>query len=538
MSEYTVLLVDDEEEVIEIISKKIPWEELGLRILGYALNGVKALEMAEELQPDVVITDIRMPYMDGLELSRRLKKEYPTIHILLFTGFDEFEYAKTAIRLELDDYILKPVNAEELTGILTKLKKNMDKERKKQKNIDDLKAYYLKTLPVMQSEFLSTLLDGRLLDEQAKADMKRSLTRPYFAAVAIYTSTHETPSDIDPVYLPIAVQKQAEEMLGEKWKGYFFYYRGDTVMIAQLNTREDITALTDDCDRMAKAVYRLIGASVTAGIGAICQSLEELKGSYNGAREAVSYRVLYGTERAINIREIAPTEDASVPYGDNETLREVFKQIHMGSREDIFAAVHSYVETSLRTVSTVEQYRIQLMGLVSEFYSFAASNHIAQNSVNPVEEELYRELSGMDADAVEEWMKKQSIMFHDALERARKDTSRSFVAEAKEYVRDHYREPDLSLDQVCSALGVSNSYFSSIFKKDTGTPFISYLTQYRMEEAGKILLSTDDKNYVVARSVGYQDANYFSYVFKKQFGMSPSRYRAQHGEGTQGEHAS
>lgn len=535
MPAYTVLLVDDEEEVIRIISKKIPWEELGFHILGYALNGVKALEMAEEMQPDVVMTDIRMPYMDGLELSEKLKKEYPTIHILLFTGFDEFEYAKTAIHLEVDDYVLKPVNAEELTRIFTKLKKNLDEERREQKNIENLQEYYLKTLPMVQSDYFASILDGRPVDEKSGEILKQSMDSPYFAVAVIHTSAHQVPPDIDPVYLPIAVRKQAEENLGEKWSAHFLYYRGDTVMIAQLPTPEDVTVLTDDCDRMARSVKHVIGAVVTIGIGAVCHALTEIQSSYNGAREAVSYRVLYGTVRAINIREIAPTEDTSVPYSDNETLRELFKQIHMGNQEDIEKAVHAYVESTLKTVSTVEQYRIQVMALVAEFYRFAANNHISHNEVNPVEEDLYRELSGVDADAVEKWMTENAVKFHDALARARKDTSRSFVEEAKEYVEDHYQEPELSLDQVCNALGVSNSYFSSAFKKETGTPFISYLTQYRMQKAEQLLLSTKEKNYAIARSVGYQDANYFSYVFKKQFGMSPSRYRTQHAKENSGE---
>lgn len=527
---YTVLLVDDEEEVIQTISRKIPWTEMGFQILGYALNGVKALEMAEEMQPDVVMTDIRMPYMDGLELSRRLKQEYPTIHILLFTGFDEFEYAKEAIHLELDDYILKPMNARELIQVFTKLKVNLDNERREQKDIENLKQYYLKTFPVVQSEYFSALLDGRPLEPNSRAVLQQVIKKPFFNVVVIHTSTHQIPSDIDPVYLPVAVRRQAEENLGEKWAAHFFSYRGDTAMIAQMETPEDVMDLTDDCDRMTKAVRHLIGAVVTCGIGEVCNDLKDLQKSYNGAREAVSYRVLYGAGKAINIREIAPSEDTSMPYGDNRSLRELFKQIHMGSREDIVASVHSYVETTLMSVSTVENYRILVMELVAEFYRFAANNQIALGQMNLVEEDLYRELSGMNAAELEKWMVSHALEFHDTLAEARKDTSRSFVREAKEYVGDHYREPDLSLDQICGELGVSKSYFSSIFKKETGISFTGYVTQYRLEEASRILLTTHEKNYAVATQVGYTDANYFSYVFKKQYGVSPSRYRAQHGK--------
>ena len=130
MDKYTILLVDDEEEVIQAIIRKINWEELGFSVVGYADNGIKALEMIEESQPDVVMTDIKMPYMDGMELCSHIRREYPAMKIVLFTGFDEFEYAKEAVHLEVEEYILKPVNSVELINIFTKLKIKLDPEEK------------------------------------------------------------------------------------------------------------------------------------------------------------------------------------------------------------------------------------------------------------------------------------------------------------------------------------------------------------------------------------------------------------------------
>ena len=128
MTTYKVLLVDDEEEVRNAIEQRISWEELGFEVIGKAQNGVKAMEIAEKLQPDVVITDIKMPYMNGLELARNLKEENPGVRILILTGFDEFEYAKEAVHLEIEEYILKPVNANELSECLKRLKNVLDKD--------------------------------------------------------------------------------------------------------------------------------------------------------------------------------------------------------------------------------------------------------------------------------------------------------------------------------------------------------------------------------------------------------------------------
>ena len=136
-------MVDNEEEVFQVIMKKLDWEAMGFRIAGYAKNGVEALEMAEELQVDVVMTDIKMPYMDGLTLCKKLKEQYPKIKVIIFSGFDEFEYAKEAIKIEAEEYILKPINSNELREVFVRIKGNLDRELDEKRNIERLHAYYL-----------------------------------------------------------------------------------------------------------------------------------------------------------------------------------------------------------------------------------------------------------------------------------------------------------------------------------------------------------------------------------------------------------
>ena len=142
MDKYKVLLVDDEEEAIEAIRLKLEWETLGFKVIGSANNGVKALELVERLQPDVVITDIKMPYMDGLELARNLNEAYQNIHIIIFNGFDEFEYAKEAVHLEIEEYMLKPINSQELSECLKRLKKTLDNEREEKLNVKKMENYF------------------------------------------------------------------------------------------------------------------------------------------------------------------------------------------------------------------------------------------------------------------------------------------------------------------------------------------------------------------------------------------------------------
>lgn len=188
MSTYSLLLVDDEEEVIQIIIKKMNWEALGFTVVGYAGNGVKALEMVEEYQPDVVMTDIKMPYMDGIELTRQVKERYPETKILVFTGFDEFEYAREAVHMGVEEYILKPINSMELSEIFAQLKKKLDQEISEKRNVETLQQYYMESLPLLQANFYSTLIEGRIAGEELSRylnDYQITLGGPFYCCLVI-----------------------------------------------------------------------------------------------------------------------------------------------------------------------------------------------------------------------------------------------------------------------------------------------------------------------------------------------------------------
>ena len=162
MELYRVLLVDDEEDIREGISRKMDWLGLGFSLVGEAANGQDALELAESLRPDVILTDIKMPFMDGLELCRILTDRLPAARFVVFSGFDAFEYAKQAIQMNVVEYILKPINADELSAVLRRLKDQLDRERAERRNVELLRSRYMENLPVLRELFYANLLDGRI----------------------------------------------------------------------------------------------------------------------------------------------------------------------------------------------------------------------------------------------------------------------------------------------------------------------------------------------------------------------------------------
>ena len=179
---------------------------------------------------------------------------------------------------------------------------------------------------------------------------------------------------------------------------------------------------------------------------------------------------------------------------------------------------------------SLQYHHIAVIELAGSFYRFAINNDIAGEEFSGDMKNLYSHLLDLEPEALQKWLTGISLSFRERLINARSRSTQSFVFKAQEYVRENYGDAELSLDRVCSALNVSNSYFSTIFKKETGKSFIGYLTDYRMDQASRLLLETNEKNYVIANRVGYADPNYFSYVFKRQFGVSPSKYRAEHAD--------
>lgn len=528
MENYKVILVDDEEEVIDAIKSRILWEQLGLQIVGSATNGVKALELVEKLQPDIVITDIKMPYMDGLELSRRLNDEYRNVHIIIFTGFDEFDYAKEAVHLEIDEYMLKPINAVELSECLKRVKNSLDKEREEKLNVQKLENYFDDVLPIIQTNFFVSLIEGRVNESEYEKFLqayKIDFNGPYFCCVVFHTSENNVPEEMSPLLLSMSVEREIKARIVEKFKCREFIYLGNTVLIIELKSKEETVELTDVCDKFCKWVNRVIGAVVTAGIGMVCDNISNINNSYDGAREAVSYRVLYGTKRAINIDEITPNKQNMGLQSEETKMHELFKAIYLGNEQEIEAATNREVDRIHSNSNTVSQYKLYTMEMVGAFYRFCENNFIDFNDFLGEMSNPYEKVPKMDESTLKKWIVQVSTEMGKQLKSVRNSKSRRLINDAKNIVANRYMEEDLSLDKVCSIMGVSNSYFSSIFKKETGISFVSYLTDYRMDIAAKLILDTNEKSYKIGEMVGYMDANYFSYVFKKKFGISPSKYR-------------
>lgn len=529
MDLYKVLLVDDEPEVIEAVIRKMDWEGLGFQVAGYAQNGEEALEMAESNVPDVVMTDIKMPFMDGLTLSKRLKEKYGEIKVIIFSGFDEFEYAREAIKLEVEEYILKPIKLNELTVVFRRMKEVLDRERAEKINLHMLKEYYQKSLPIMQDQFYIALLEGRM--EKGQIDNFRKnyqieLEASFYAVSVIqFQMTEEAAGTMERELMQFSMKRLADENLEPAYCLKGFLYFDQIVYITMLGEKEKIKEFTDTMDRICKMAKRILKMNATAGIGGVCETLETLCDSYAGAKNAAFYGEGRGGNQAVYIDYIQPETVANTDWCDKE-IASIIREIRVGDKESLAQKIEDFIKYLKESKMPVSQFKITMLELSTELYKTTCAYEIDVAEIFGEDRDVYRVVNHFTTlESMKQWLLESCLKIRRSVSRERTNSARILVDKAVAYLEENYGDSSLSVEKICSVLNVSAAYFCTIFKKETKKTFLNYLTDLRMENAVHLLEETEEKSYVISEMVGYAEANYFSYVFKKKYGMAPSKYR-------------
>lgn len=534
MSLYKVILADDEEEIRNGIIRKINWKENGFELVGAAENGQEALELAEKCKPDVVMTDVKMPFLNGLELGEKLAERMPSTKLVLFSGFDDFEYAQQAVKLNATEYILKPINSEELVALLQKIKKQIDMELSEKRNLDTLNQYYLKSLPILKEQFLIRLVSSKLSEKRAKElakEFQEDLSAQFWTVAILHGELNEETKQDEHFsfhnqeeLLPLSLKQIADEALVREFRFKSFIYSDNVTLIFMLSEEKEILKIVNGMNRLCKIAQRFLDIPVSAGIGTPCDSLAEIRYSYQGAENALGYRVLMG-DKAIYIDDMEPDLSIQLQF-DEQDERELLNAIKLEPQENIRAIVDRLVGRFRDSRVPFNQYQIYMTEILSGLFKVIRGYKLDMEEVFGKDFKGYSHLSDFESlSDLSNWFYEACCKISAMIKRERMDTTKLIAEKAKEFVKEHYSDSNVSVEMLCSFLHVSPAYFSTIFKKETGVSFITYLTDVRMEEAVKLLNTTDEKTYVISLKVGYTEPNYFSYVFKKHFGVSPSKYR-------------
>lgn len=535
MDFYKVILVDDEDDVRRSIEHKLDWQSLGFEIVGSVNNGEEALELTEQQHVDVVLTDIKMPFMDGLTLCARVKETYKNTKVVLYSGFDEFELAREAIHLEAEEYLLKPIRAKDLEDVFRRIRTNLDKEVDERRNLKILNEYYQKSLPMMQEHVLAGLLDGKITETQAEALMQSygmGFSAPYYCVALLVGDLWNSERKPETgQMMMVSLKKIAEDYFEDKIACHTFMYLDHVVVMAQLKEEKQIHDFVYHMDQVCKMGNRMLKMKVNAGIGHAYGQISQIARSYEDAKTAVDYRVFEGENgQTIYINDVEP----KIQEGFFQAPLDVSQIIHgikFGTEAELQESISEYILELKGYKATVQQYQLTFMEIVTELLKLLRSYQIDVIEVFGKNFIPYQDVAKVHSlDEFGLFLSEKCSLIRTKIGKKRTNSTNVMTEKAKSYIEENYMKSDLSVEDLCNYLNVSATYFSVMFKKEIGMSFVSYLTKVRLEHAVELLNNTEDKSYMIAEKVGYTEPNYFSYVFKKQYGVSPSKYRMNKGK--------
>ena len=532
---YKILIVDDEEEVRKSIIKKINWEELGYQLIGDADNGEEALEKIRLLEPDLVLTDIKMPYMDGLTLAKHIKEERNNTEIIIFSGFDDFEYAQMAIKLGIIEYILKPINMLELTEILKKIKIKIDQRIEEKRNIQSLRSDYQKMMPIFKEHFFGDLIQGRLNSIAiSEAFLRFNLCNKNSRSWIIATTHIDIPIvksnqemlklHYETDLIPLSVQ----QIINEHLTGNFYFETFSTAtepcILCGIDTPFEIDPLIKKLNEVCLDCKKILQLDVTIGLGKAYDKQDLIKDSYNEAQNALGYRTTIGSGMVIYINDVEIIHSGTLKF-DEQSEGQLIHAIKFGGREEILRVIDELMYKMISAKVHTNQYQVYVMSIIHAMMEMAQQYEVDTNHIWG-KEDYFRVIGRLQTiQSMQNFITNSALSIYENLHLERYNTMKQLIIEAKNYILEHFTNPDLSVEMVAEHLHISQAYFSTLFKKETGQTYISYLTELRLNKAIELLNKTEDKTYMIAHKVGYTEPNYFSYVFKKKFGIAPSRYQ-------------
>jgi two-component system response regulator YesN len=532
---YKVLVADDEDDVRKGIIGSIPWNELGFIVAGEAQNGREALDICEKELPDLLIADINMPYISGLELAEALEKRRPRPLVVFLTAYDEFEYAQRAVRLSASEYILKPVTGAELSELLKKLKVSLDEEAARREDISLLRREFERSLPVLREKFISLLLGGKL----APADIRQKIKaygmdisdgKAWLAGVVM---TDEGAGGDEGGFggaeekelVQFAIYNIANEIMETRHSGITFLYGDNVILISRGDDEESLVPESLSLfSEICLSIKKYLKFTVTVGAGYCCGKIEDIKRSYDSAVTACNYKMLLGGDKVIYIADIEPPAKKSFP--EEDMLQDLVSGLRAACRTETSAQLDRIFADAARCLSSGEYvpYIFEVVAAVLRTATALGVNTTAL--LGPDTGRLINLLGSPNLAEMKLWVRQACEKTIDEIDSSRQNSKKKIINDSLQYVREHYADPDTGIETVCGHVHISSSYFCSLFKKEMNDTFNNYLYAFRMRAAKELLRTTDLKLSEISERIGYTDPNYFSFSFKKTFGMSPREYRA------------
>ena len=526
-----VIIADDERLICRLVQALADWDALGMEVAGTAENGLEALELVESLEPDILITDIRMPGCDGLELIRRAKELRPQLEVVIISGYAHFEYAQSAIQYGVGNYLLKPIKKDELMETLRKMKERCEDRFLREEGMANSHQNSQKDLRRLRSSLVKDLLSPAppCLSEEMLRDTYHFRTQGGIYQVFLLKIDCDirkmggSPYEI--------LQEKAREILENGLSGvcqeyhlYFQDYTGYGILNYESGKKSEVRRRLRDCLNLLEAKKNLYGAvEFSLALGTAVKDCGRLSESLEEARGAVMERLVEGPGRLLE----------GLPKGSglekqnllDKYMKAVEHAIEVFSVEEAASACDTLRRSAMDTCQICgrEIYELALAAGQLFMARCAVSN---AEGIRQDFDYRCRQCSRLEElfDQLEEL---QRMLITEAGELRKSEAGRP-VRIAKQYVMQHFHEP-ITLEEVCEATGFSVSYFSVLFKKETGEGFAKYLTRVRMDEAKRLLRETNMPVSEICERVGYSDRKHFTHTFHKTAGLNPAEYRKLYG---------
>lgn len=529
------LIVDDEAIIRNGIALKIERLIPHAVIVGKAESAEQAMEFIDAAHPDIVITDIRMPGIDGLQFIEQVKSRYSDIKFIIISGHQDFEYAKKAIVLGVEDYLLKPVKNHELKDIIDSLEKKLKKESSQKAYLNELKFKAESNTVFLRNKFLTDAVNyaGELeLNQISKALSLLSVafTRKQFTVAVLLLDDMASIPDFsareDIPLVKFAVMNIAEEILLPLGTVVAFenLKKENQIVLVINHTDIDEKYMFRHFEQLLEALRKVLKVTVSIGIGKSREGLSTLSESYQEAYSAAIQKVVLGPNCVVHI-DFVPNSNLITFFIPENEKQQLYSFIGSRNVEKAFAAIDSVFETIKAqniSYSNVKTLCLEILIMLGRLLKESGGS-----IENIFQEDIFSEeyLSRCNTlDELNSLLKSCISNVSEYLADLKKSDGKKIIREIKTHI-DNYYYTNINLNDLAGKYFINLSYLSQLFKNETGEKFVDYLTRVRVEKAKSLLSSTMMKSYEVAEMVGYSDPRYFSDVFLKVTGTSPTKYR-------------
>ena len=517
------IIVDDEYLIRDLLKKAVDWKSISIEIAGEASNANEGLKLIDEIMPDIVFTDIYMPIMDGLEFSRLVLEKYPQIKIVVLTGYDEFEYAQKSVKIGVAEFILKPIDDEEIKKAAIKLRDEIYRNKEQLREFEILKKELDESIPYIKEKLINELVQGRIENSELleKKDYYLNDLKTEHFQIALL---EVFPSD---VCIGVEIEKkrrlsiQAMECLKLLAAGLddIQIFFDSSQRIGIINCSEQI-----DTVRLCESLKAGFTGNISAGISNVHEGLDRMTNAYNEACNALNYRIISGNNKMIQYCDI------SYLSGEwnfqNRNIEELGFYIKSGLKEKAYLTIDGIFNEMNETQNiTIENIRAVAANIALGLFNILVESDAKGKGVFEINYELYNGIMQIDNIPDMKSYLKQSISKAFAVIDTKTKKVYEFVDEIKKYIVENISNPEISLSSLAKEFYLNPSYLSRIFKQETGLPIVKYITKIRMEKAIELFKNKNFKMYEIAEMTGITDPHYFGLCFKKYTGYSVNDFK-------------